>query len=700
MNKLRTGIFLLLATIFFITISLGYYCCPIPLRMYGPQSDDLLETQYITENTVTHSIIAKDDGSLELNGDDCYFEITDIKNSGSTVVLFFDQPYESAGPVFYVSLDYGDGEGYHEAEGEILYVASNKLADCVCLPLPTDNYVGVRIRPNMSLKLSKIEIHDKEPVAVFKKNTFSKRQFLKGILVGLFCALIIAILEAIFKISGSFCAFVKKNKKSLIQDGVVLVAATLISMVCNQMFGQGQYSVSYHALIVTAVLSAFVLLRNGLVLKTAPEQTFLALLIFTGVCMTLCCWPNVSWDAMIHYQSTLLSTQAGDVIGVTDGNAAFFSVFETNQTYSQLIDAVNAREIGVSFWLDQEFSLIRMPAAIWMILGNVLGVSAYTNYCMGRLGQLLVFVLCGYFGMKRLHSGKMIFAVIYMMPVNIFLATNYSYDYEVTAFLMLGMAYFVGMCQEKQKGWEAKDVIIMLLAFYFGCMAKQIYMPIFFFTFLMSTKKLKNKKKLYYFLCTIATIAALAAFAIASLNNVNGEQDMRAGLGEVDGKQQFLFITGHFGLYLKQMFAYMFQWWNPHFNETGTCLAYLGVSRGYLIIVALLAFVTLTDKEDCDKGAYPVLARIYGALYFVGESALVVTALYMAFSPIGSDYMAGAQPRYYIPMIYPLCAVITGGGIPLRKIIPDHIYQTVTMGIMTTLIFVSVYDVVLPMTLY
>ena len=142
-------------------------------------------------------------------------------------------------------------------------------------------------------------------------------------------------------------------------------------------------------------------------------------------------------------------------------------------------------------------------------------------------------------------------------------------------------------------------------------------------------------------------------------------------------------------------------WYNPKYNATGTFLAYLGNGVGYTVTLVLLALVTLFDKQtEFDKQTYPILARVYSVLFFIGEGALIVTALYMAFSPVGSDYMAGAQPRYYIPMIYPLCALIVGGGIPLGKYIPKRIYQTVTMGIMCVLAFLSVYDLMLPMTLY
>lgn len=43
----------------------------------------------------------------------------------------------------------------------------------------------------------------------------------------------------------------------------------------------------------------------------------------------------------------------------------------------------------------------------------------------------------------------MILAVVAMFPTSLFIASNYSYDTWVIGFVMIGMAYFVGNCQEE-----------------------------------------------------------------------------------------------------------------------------------------------------------------------------------------------------------------------------------------------------------
>ena len=62
---------------------------------------------------------------------------------------------------------------------------------------------------------------------------------------------------------------------------------------------------------------------------------------------------------------------------------------------------------------------------------------------------VLVYSLCCSFSMKRLHSGKMILAVVAMFPTSLFIASNYSYDTWVIGFVMIGMAYLWATVRKK-----------------------------------------------------------------------------------------------------------------------------------------------------------------------------------------------------------------------------------------------------------
>ena len=689
---------MIVVTTISLVVAIGFYYISLPMQFSAPAEDDLLETKYVTSQTITHSIDADDEGNLVLNGEDCYFEVTGIEHPGKTVVLFFASPLDTAAASFTVTVDHG--EGYVEDGDAVMYIPGDKYADCLCISMPSEDYTALRIRPNMTLQISKIEIHEGEPVKVEKPYPNTKKNILKGTIVGLFVSFVILLLEAAFSFSGMLCDAVKKNKRYLLEDaGAVIIVGVISHLIMRGVFG-GDADFGAETLLACVILSVALLVRNHILHDLSAERTFFALILLAGFSMTLCCRPHMIWDAFVHYSETLQATTLLDEFPVTEAHTVFAGV--TGVPEVPLRDAIsylNEKGLYLTSWVKGEFRLIRLPAAVWMVLGNMLHVSAYTNFIMGRLGELLVFALCGYFGMKRLHSGKMIFGVIYLFPVNLFLATNYSYDYLCTGFLMLGMAYFVGMCQEKDEDVKAFDVIVMLASLYIGCMPKMIYVPIFLFPFLLCLNKTKNKKKLYYGLCTLAIIVAAVSFVIASRYNLDKGGDARVELTGVEGVSdptlQMQYILSHPAWYAVTLIKYLLWWWNPVQVPTGTFLAYYDTAFGYIIMIALLIFVSLTDRDVCDKKAYPLLAKIYSVLFFIGDSVLIVTAIYVAFSPVGSDYMKGAQPRYFIPLIYPMCAMLAGEGFSLKKYIPARIYNALILTIMVGLNFYAVYDLML-----
>ena len=128
-------------------------------------------------------------------------------------------------------------------------------------------------------------------------------------------------------------------------------------------------------------------------------------------------------------------------------------------------------------------------SAVRLLHGNF-----YLIFFLGIVPNLIMYTLLCYYAMKRLSSGKMILAVIALFPTNVFMAASYSYDYWVNGFVFLGIAYFVGMCQEKDKIVSTKDTIIMCSSLALACVPKQIYVGLLLLPFFMPRKKIDNKK--------------------------------------------------------------------------------------------------------------------------------------------------------------------------------------------------------------
>ena len=117
--------------------------------------------------------------------------------------------------------------------------------------------------------------------------------------------------------------------------------------------------------------------------------------------------------------------------------------------------------------------------------------------------------------------------------------------------------------------------------------------------------------------------------------------------------------------------------------------AYLGIGRGYAVIAVLMAVTALTDKNEFDRNSYRWFAKAASIALFFGLSVLVATSMYVAFTPVGAQEIAGCQPRYLIPLLYPLLSVIGWSGLKLK--FNRTVYNGVILAACAAVSFVNIY---------
>ena len=122
------------------------------------------------------------------------------------------------------------------------------------------------------------------------------------------------------------------------------------------------------------------------------------------------------------------------------------------------------------------------------------------------------------------------------------------------------------------------------------------------------------------------------------------------------------------------------------------------VQKGGQICCLLILLMAIFDKGEVDSKAYPVYLRICIVAISIGIVVMCATALYIAYTPVGENTIAGCQPRYVLPVIYPLAAVIFGRGInikPLNKLIIRDALAVCVVGIYMIILYLGIYDQIL-----
>ncbi|MBR1571643.1 MAG: DUF2142 domain-containing protein [Lachnospiraceae bacterium] len=732
-------IYMIITLVLSLLIGVAMMWTGLPVEYYQPREDDLVGTMQLNSSTVTHSATVDDAGNVVLDGIDCYFEVNNIAHSAKTVVLRLAEPVTEI-TSFRVSVNYGDGyvdermdelrgelndvelqmtqetdeaelenledrqielvEGINDLEGERIVTSVFRGADCVCINIPSEQYTDLRIRPDGNLHVAAVEFHSQDPILITVPYPKTNLRVLCGLVGGFALWLIFILLEMLTGVAKKIADLFSRNKKLLLQDVLAVVIIGVGAVLINLVVSQGAYPFTYPLFVALVMATIYVVVRNVIILELPLERTVFAVTILMGLAMILCTpFGSYSWDVAIHYVNTLRNSGLHGSIGTTTSDISFFESSNIAlDTFRNTLNYFNENGKYVVSSTDADLAINYLPSGVAIAVARLLHFNYFWRYNIGRIVQLVTYALCGYFGIKRLHSGKMIFTTIFFYPVSIFLASHYSYDYWVTGFIMLGMAYFVGICQEQEESVKYSDTIIMCLAMAIGCMPKKIYVPVLLFPLLIATRKIKDKKWIYYGICIAALVLVFATFFMESTSQISNGGDVRGGSAVNPSEQLAGMIAnpiGYAGILINFMIGYL----NPSVTKVGTFFAYFHTGVGYTLIVLILAIVTLTDKDECDRGAYPVLARLYSVPFFFGEIALMATALYMAFTPVGSLEINGCQGRYMIPLLYPLCSILCGGGIRIKKNWKKW-YNSAILALLIAIIYINTYYLMVVNTLY
>ena len=127
----------------------------------------------------------------------------------------------------------------------------------------------------------------------------------------------------------------------------------------------------------------------------------------------------------------------------------YLNMLEDNKYY---IDATGG-SIGIG-------SVSYMPSAVFMMLARGIGLKFSFVYIFGKFANTLLLAVLVYCSMKKLKDGKIVVLLVALIPTNMYLAANYSYDTWLTGWAMLGLSTFFGELQQKEKKIDLKTVFL------------------------------------------------------------------------------------------------------------------------------------------------------------------------------------------------------------------------------------------------
>lgn len=457
------------------------------------------------------------------------------------------------------------------------------------------------------------------------------------------------------------------------------------------------------------LIAAFFVFRHDI--KTKPENLFLAIVLSITCFSSLAFYVNkTSWDVDVHYLFVVEWTGPDLMadLSISDERMIFGSSTERYLELNAINDFSNALDAGdtigsersIQGSLSQIYQRISsLPASLVFIICTALSVPFSLKYVLSRLIYALIYSFVTFFGMKKLKSGKMLYAVIALLPTAIFLAANYSYDYWVNAFVLFAVACLVRELQTPAEKITKKRIALLLGSFIIAFGPKAIYFPLILLCLLIPKRKFSSAFASKFFRCGVifTSLLVAASFLIPYFFITGpGIGDIRGG-SDVNSSEQIRFILSHPLEYAQILFSFLLEYFSiPVSRFYMGFYAYLGFTSWpfWAVMLFLMVFTAITDKSEADKTVCTWKSRVLVIALNLITVVLFATAFYVSYTVVGSETIAGCQPRYLIPLLFSTLVFLSSSRFAWPRCDRKKtVYNITVLGLMSLINMVGLWQV-------
>ena len=435
------------------------------------------------------------------------------------------------------------------------------------------------------------------------------------------------------------------------------------------------------------------------------DKIMLGLILSLGFMMAgTCPNSNICFDGDVHYRRALKSSYFfSDTAVITQADAFYIDcgeVYIDSESDNDYYPLVNYRVTSTSKNLEEGRKLLNqayksgnyyltdsmhhimgiayLPYSFLIFLCRSLKLPFTVTYLISKCGNLLIYAFAMYFACKRLSSRKLLFAVFALLPMHIFMAGNYSYDAFITGLASLGFVYMFEEIRKPDVPLSNRNAVIIYLTIIIGILPKPIYFPLLFILYFFPKTKFRSEKHRKAILCctTVMILMIIALLGVTMGGAIEGAAGSKGGdihdyaNAGISPIEQMKYVLTHPISYIVIWFRHIIYFFSPSqlqkiFGDWKTLgllpPANCTISVLLVVLTAMIEMndnilLSLTSKNRTAVKSTLILSIVFSAL-------LICTALYCGDTPVGSKAINGVQPRYYIPLMFPLTCAVTNTGI-------------------------------------
>ncbi|MDE6719832.1 MAG: DUF2142 domain-containing protein, partial [Treponemataceae bacterium] len=432
----------------------------------------------------------------------------------------------------------------------------------------------------------------------------------------------------------------------------IFIIFSLLS--CMFVFAYAFLKIPKTALPFSLFATTFIAMVAVLSMKTKDETTvMISVLGILGVFYFFICPFEMPPDEPAHLLRAF-EISTGRLFARPLSSGAFGDVLPSALkdcwNRSAVIDWNDNAEIGFSTSALYSF-VSYIPQSIGILLARIFTSRLAVVYYMGRLFNFLAAFALSVFTLKKIPFGKKILFIFMVLPMTLQEMISLSPDAFVNSLSFAFIAFILDCAYAKPRVTK-KDILIIGAMLSMISLCKVVYLVALFLVYIIPSHKLE-KREIYWlkvFVPLLAVTLSLLSLAGSAYTLTNSQASYSSG---ANAREQAKFILTHpfsyMMIFVKTLLAQTPSW-------IGTCI---GSALGWLDIkidfIVYFPFLLMLLFQSIWRNDIPVQIQkndiLLFALTFFAGTVLILTSLYVQWTPLRAKMIDGVQGRYFIPLL-------------------------------------------------
>ncbi len=341
-------------------------------------------------------------------------------------------------------------------------------------------------------------------------------------------------------------------------------------------------------------------------------------------------------------------------------------------------------------------SLSYLPSALGVFLAKLLRLPIWVVYYCGRIFNLLAYLALVFLAIRRTPHYKTSFMVLALSPLSLFLAASYSQDGILLGLALLAFAWFFHLCQPSEKPHAAWRIWLLAGLLVLPALGKLPYLVLVVLLPFVPVRHFSNidKARRFKIVATVVSSLAMLLWAYAALFLLSSE----GGPVRVPQADAMLQIAGMLASPLRYAYVLVRSTLNMlnTYLSWFTTLGWMDLALPYITFLAPV-LVIVSFLRDPRPALWPRSTRYLLLGVFLGGFALIATAMYVTWTPVGASYIEGVQTRYLVPLLPLLLPMVRSGTEPTTPPVETTRFDARVAALLTGML---VYAVLMVMQKY